>query len=228
MSVLIPEESPHLALLEALFVGSLRTTLAIVYSADPDLAAEYVHELRNAPPLQRTLALHDDPLEVASLLTGLSVTAERTALYDSVRHLFSDDHHIAAGEPVAESTPPPPTALREAASRVVLQRAREKHAPLVRLTTLNELMSKLGYMPLRIKAGVATFYSKKGVRSPLPVFFSMSNLPGRDADREDVYALDTIVLMLDGLQKYARVRKRSKKVVSLIAQLRAEVVKDHT
>ena len=99
---------------------------------------------------------------------------------------------------------------------------------MVRLPVLNGIMLELGYHPLVIRAGVANYFRRRGTRFPLPIHVTMSNLPGQDADKVDFYGLDTVVMLLDSLQKYAQERPRSKRVLELIARLRKEVIKDHS
>jgi hypothetical protein len=73
-----------LGVYEARFWVTLKNTLSTVFDADEMLASSYLIDLYKAPPLQRALALHDDPLDVASALTGFSVTTERIAAYEAM------------------------------------------------------------------------------------------------------------------------------------------------
>ena len=80
MTTFDPSQTEDLAVYQAHFMGTLKSTLTTVFDADPTLASRYWSDLREAPPLQRALALHDDPLDVASTLTGQFLTADRIAL----------------------------------------------------------------------------------------------------------------------------------------------------
>jgi hypothetical protein len=47
-----------------------------VFDVDPGVADDYRRSLAEAPPLERALALHDHPLDVAVVLTGKPLTAD--------------------------------------------------------------------------------------------------------------------------------------------------------
>jgi hypothetical protein len=87
MTVFDPNRAEDLEKYEAGFWDVLASTLVLVFAADPELAVQYRLDLAKSPPLQRALALHDDPLDLAATLTGTSLTADRIALYDALRKL---------------------------------------------------------------------------------------------------------------------------------------------
>jgi hypothetical protein len=162
-----------------------------------------------APPLQRALALHDEPLDVASTLTGKSLTADRVALYDAmIRH--------------------PAEAKKSVTGDVLSSTPRDYRAPMMTVTTLNKLMGELGYRGLTIRSGTAYFFlEKKAWKRPLPKRLYMETLPGLTADREEVYGLDRVLNVLNGLQEFARQRKSASSIVTRIEKMKVRMLRTH-
>jgi hypothetical protein len=210
MTALDPNLAEEFAAFEERYWKALQTTLELVFEAGPGLAAHYRRGLINAPPLQRALALHDDPLDIASTLTGKSLTADRVALYDAIMRSSVEMKRFAPDD--------------------ILSRARrDESAPLVTVRTLNKFMGELGYDRLTIRSGAAYFsLLKKAWKRPLPKRHYMNTLPGLTADREEVYGLDRILNMLNGLQEFARQRKPTSSIIARIERLKARLLLAHS
>jgi len=56
----------------------------------------------------------------------------------------------------------------------------------------------------------------------------MKTLPGLTADREEVYGLDRILNMLNGLQEFARQRKPASSIIARIERLKARLLLAHS
>lgn len=69
---------------EEQFWKILNATLSKVMHAEQDVAERYRAELASAPPLERLLALHDDPIDVAASLADVSLTDEHLVRYDKI------------------------------------------------------------------------------------------------------------------------------------------------
>jgi hypothetical protein len=209
MTTLDPNRTEDLAASEARYWEVLQTTLEFVFDAGPGLAAHYRRGLMEAPPLQRALALHDEPLDVASTLTGKSLTADRVALYDAmIRH--------------------PAEAKKSVTGDVLSSTPRDYRAPMMTVTTLNKLMGELGYRGLTIRSGTAYFFlEKKAWKRPLPKRLYMETLPGLTADREEVYGLDRVLNVLNGLQEFARQRKSASSIVTRIEKMKVRMLRTH-
>jgi hypothetical protein len=216
MTTLDPYRTDELAALEERYWGTLASTLNMVFDADAGLAADYRRSLSDAPPLQRALALHDEPLDVASALTGKPVTAERVASYEAMRYLFSDP--VDASRAAPERRPQPDDILSST--------RRDESAPMVSVKSLNRLMEELGYRRLTVEAGIAFFaLERKAWKKPLLKRYNMESLPGLDADREAVYRLDRVVNMLDALAEYARRRNPASTIVSRIEKMKMRLLR---
>ena len=214
MTTLDPNRPKELALSESRYWKALEATLERVFEADPVLVTGYRRGLAEAPPLQRALALHDDPLDIASTLTGKSLTAERIALYDAMMLPSIEVKGIA----------------REISAKVIQPGAilssirRDERAPMVGVITLNKLLGELGYDRLTIRGGAAYFLLKKTAwKRPLPKRLDMETLPGLTADREEVYGLDRALNVLNGLQEFARQRKAASSIITRIEKMKARL-----
>jgi hypothetical protein len=210
MTALDPNNAKELASQEVFFWNSLRNTLSLVYEADPALADYYRRTLAKAPPLQRALALHDEPLDAASTLTGVAPTADHIVKYDTLRELIeteSERPHIAAQASDQRT--------------LILSRLRDDNSPMVPVKVLNRVMHELGYQKLSIKRGVASFHIEPRRRGrPFPVVIDMSHLPGLTADRDEVYSYASILGLLDALQEFARQKNAASTLLQRISQVR--------
>jgi 5,6,7,8-tetrahydromethanopterin hydro-lyase len=90
MPAIAPSETERLAELEREFIRVLKITLSKL-GAETDLADLYYSRLRTASPDERLLALHDNPLEVASVLAGVPLTKSAFDREDSVRDKSQGD-----------------------------------------------------------------------------------------------------------------------------------------
>ena len=70
--------------LEREFAQTLQNTLTQVFKVDSGQAYPYLRYLKSATPNERLLALHESPLDVASSITGLSITPEMLKDYNRV------------------------------------------------------------------------------------------------------------------------------------------------
>ncbi|MEA2864174.1 MAG: hypothetical protein QOC84_2130 [Bradyrhizobium sp.] len=222
MTAIDPNDVKAFAADEIQFWNTLQLTLAMVFEADPSLGIDYRNKLLKASPLQRALALHDDPLDAAATLVGLPVTTSRIAKYDALQS-GATDSVVTVKPSVSETVKSESLAVP---SVTILRRRRDTTSPLVPLATLNELMSELGYYPLLIRVGVAYYILRKrlGAKRPLPIEISMPHLPGRTADRDEVYSLDVMLTLFDSLKAFARRRKSSSRVMSQITKLRVRLM----
>jgi hypothetical protein len=218
MTTLDPNRAEEVAASEARYWEALQATLDLVFDADPVLVAHYRRGLMEAPPLQRALALHDDPLDIASILTGKPLTAERVALYDAIM------------PPSAEAK----GFVREISPEVIRPKdilssaRRDESAPMVTVMMLNKFMGELGYHRLTISSGAAYFFlEKKALKRPLPKRLDMETLPGLTADREEVYGLDRVLNVLNGLQEFARQRKPASSIITRIDKMKVRLLRAH-
>ena len=218
MTTLDPHRTEELAASEARYWEVLQTTLEFVFDADPGLAAHYRRGLMEAPPLQRALALHDEPLDVASTLTGKYLTADRVALYDAMMPPSAEAKRFVR-EISAEVIRP---------GDILSSARRDERAPMVTVMTLNKFMGELGYHRLTISSGTAYFFlEKKAWKRPLPKRLDMETLPGLTADREEVYGLDRVLNVLNGLQEFARQRKSASSIITRIEKMKVRLIRTH-
>jgi len=205
-----------LAALEAVYWGRLEATLHFVFHAERSVAARYRSSLRSAPPLQRALALHDDPFDVAATLTGEEPTADRIALYDKLLALSPDVEGLVFDTPFGSPRP----------EDILSSARRDQSAPMVSVKTLNKFMEELGYQRLLIEAGAAYYLlERRAWKRPLLKRLKMETLPGRNADGEDVYGLDRVMNLLDGLQEFARRRKPDSSIIERIEKTKARLLR---
>ena len=218
MTALDPNRAEELAASEAHYWAALQITLRRVFDADPGVAEHYRRGLIEAPPLQRALALHDHPLDVAATLTGKSLTVDRIALYDEVIS------SLAGAERFVQDIP-----VKVTRSGDILSSARrDESAPMVTVMTLNRFMGELGYHRLTIGSGVAYFLlERKAWKRPIPRRFDMETLPGLTADREEVYGLDRVLNVLNGLQEFVRRRRPASSVIMRIEKMKARLLRMH-
>jgi hypothetical protein len=216
MTALDPNRTEELAASEARYWEILESTLELVFGADRALAAHYRHSLTRAPPLQPALALHDEPLDVASTLTGKSLTANRVALYDAMmppseaNRFAREISKVIPREDILSSAP------------------RDESAPMVTVATLNKFMGELGYHRLTVSSGIAYFrLERKAWKRPLLKRLDMETLPGLTADREEVYGLDRVLNVLNGLQAFARRRKPASSVITRIEKMKERLLRTH-
>ena len=97
MTVLDPTNPEAYAALEREFWQTLQQTFTDVLRIEPSLVDAYRAELQQASPYERLLALHDDPLDVAAVLTGITLTPEISSRYEEF--LSHDPPTIALGSP---------------------------------------------------------------------------------------------------------------------------------
>lgn len=219
MTTLDPNQAEQLAVSEARYWRALQITLRRVFDADPLMAERYRRNLMEAPPLQRALALHDHPLDVAALLTGKSLTTERVALYDDVFPPMAE-----AGRRLVRDIP---AAFAESAD-ILSSARRDERAPMVTVTTLDKFMGELGYQHLTISSGTAYFLlERRAWKRPLPRRLEMETLPGLTSDREAVYGLDRVLNVLTGLQEFARRRKPASSIITRIEKMKARLVRSY-
>jgi len=62
----------------------LHDVLEQILLVDGDLASQYRRQLESASTYEKLLALHDDPIDVAATLAGISLTEEHLARYDEM------------------------------------------------------------------------------------------------------------------------------------------------
>jgi hypothetical protein len=216
MTALDPNHAEEFAASEARYWAALQITLRRVFDADPGLGERYRRSVMEAPPLQRALALHEEPLDVAATLTGTSLTPDRVALYDDVISLLIGDERFALAK------------VRQSGDILSTAR-RDETAPMVPVTTLNKLMGELGYHRLTVSSGVAYFpLERRAWKRPLPRRLDMETLPALTADRNEVYKLDRVVNVLNGLQEFARRRRPASSLITRIEKIKARLLRTHT
>jgi hypothetical protein len=84
MATIDPANTALLVEAEKWHAAALKEILSTVFEVDPNLADEYLRALAESPPDERLLALHDDPLDVATMLTGFSVNQDQLSVYDEM------------------------------------------------------------------------------------------------------------------------------------------------
>jgi hypothetical protein len=103
---------------------------------------------------------------------------------------------------------------------------RDERAPMVNVLIINKFMGELGYHRLTIKGGAAYFFlEKKAWKRPLPKRLDMETLPGLTADREEVYRLDRVLNILNGLQQFARQQKPTSSIIARIDKMKARLLR---
>jgi hypothetical protein len=112
--------------LEYDFVRLLRGTISTIFEVDSELADIYQKSLVNSPALERVFALHEDPIDVASTLTGVPVTEHHRKRYDAMLR----EHQIDNS---------PPSFEEKVAEQKFLRSLDPK-------TAVEELMNGLGYV----------------------------------------------------------------------------------
>ncbi|MFK4489681.1 hypothetical protein [Bradyrhizobium sp. USDA 336] len=216
MKALDPNRAEELAAFEARYWPVLQITLRRVFDADPSMAEHYRLGLMAGTPLQRALALHDDPLDVAATLSGKSLTADRVALYDNLISSLAE----------VRRAPEPPALKVTGPGDILSSTRRDDRAPLVAVITLNKFLGELGYHRLTVRSGVAYFLlERKSWKRPLPKRLDMETLPGLTADRQEVYGLDRALNVLNGLQEFARRRKPGSSIIERIEKMKARLLR---
>jgi len=82
MAAIDPSNATYISELEIKFWTRLRSALVDVLGVDGQVATDYREQLANAPSFEKLLALHDDPIDVAAALSGISLTEEHLVRYD--------------------------------------------------------------------------------------------------------------------------------------------------
>jgi hypothetical protein len=59
-------------------------TVRKVFSGNPDLVRSFRRQLEIADPLERSLIMHEDPLDLASDIAGQTVTEQHQHLYEEL------------------------------------------------------------------------------------------------------------------------------------------------
>ncbi len=134
--------SDEFELYERSFWSALETTLSSVFDTEAGIASAYKEQLSDASPYERLLALHDDPLDIASKLTGIAITPAIELRYDLLVATSNPQHvslafprevlgRVIAAPPVAKAlTPPLPLA---------------RTSGLVSLPKLQDILRSLGF-----------------------------------------------------------------------------------
>jgi hypothetical protein len=121
-----------------------------------------------------------------------------------------------------------PVAKVERPGEILSSARRDERAPIVTVRTLNRFMGELGYRRLAIAAGVAFFaLERKAWKRPLPKRLDMETLPGLTTDREEVYGLDRVLNVLNGLQEFALRRKPTSSIMSRIEKMKERLIRHH-
>jgi hypothetical protein len=126
MATIDPTNTVLLAEAERAHESALRDILSNVFEADQDLADWYLRALADAAPEERLLALHDDPMDIATMLTGFSVNQEQLVAYNEMVRTFE----------------------REASQKKFATTERP-----VSLSTLDMALSRLGYKRIQNEIG---------------------------------------------------------------------------
>jgi hypothetical protein len=213
MTAFDPSDKEVLAALEADYWHTVEATLQVVFDASPDVASRYRERLAQAPPLQRALALHDDPLDLATTLVGKEPSAEQVEQYDKFishypdRALF-DDRAFEAGDDVLSSA------------------RRDERSSMIPVKLLNRFLGDLGYHPLRVVAGIAYFALRREAwKRPLLKYLRMETPPGLDADRVEVYPLYRVMAIFDALREFAERRRPTSSFIGRIERTRGRLLR---
>jgi len=133
-----PSNVDEFTLYERKFWSALEVTLSDVLQADPSFATEYRRSLSEAPSFERLLALHDDPLDIASKLAGIPISHEIQLRYDDF--LAGQDQRLLSGTLWHEQISKIPFVLSEPPALPPPRRS-----GLVSLPKLQEILRSLGY-----------------------------------------------------------------------------------
>lgn len=82
MTSIDQNDSRRLARLESDYARILRNVISEIFNTDPEGAESYLHELADCTPYERLLALHESPIVLASLLTGIEINDEMQSQYE--------------------------------------------------------------------------------------------------------------------------------------------------
>jgi hypothetical protein len=66
------------------FARTLRSMLADVFEVDAEIGDTYLRSLASAPLYERLIALHQSPIDVASMLTGTPISSAMYERYENV------------------------------------------------------------------------------------------------------------------------------------------------
>jgi hypothetical protein len=220
MASIGPYDSEEFQIAEAVFWRTVRETCRNILTTNTFPVEEYRDSLLEGSLDQRLLAMHDDPLELASTLTGVRVTPPMISEYKALSSkIYSDRaaHFIAGDSDLA------PRRLHDPARRPELpQRRRDERAETyeaIRASDLAKLMDRFGYVSAG-QEGIVAFWRKKTyVGYPwLPDVFTTLALPRDDAGR-------TLVPAFSVLQFYDTIiglAAQSEVSPTLVASLRKE------
>jgi hypothetical protein len=156
MTTIDPSNTTLLVEAEKWHAAALKEILSTVFEADPNLANEYFEALAKSSPEERLLALHDDPIDVATMLTGFSVDQDQLSAYSEMLK----------------------------ASEVISLEGLPKTLHPVRASTLDRTLRELGYE--RIQSGLGRPYhlweQRGDLRSQLPQVLTLSTPQFRAED----------------------------------------------
>jgi hypothetical protein len=149
MTSISPANQQEFQLLERRFWNILRQTFSHVLDTDTGPVEDYWASLSNSSPYERLLALHDDPLDVAAVLTGITLTPDMVSRYEALLY------ELYAEQVVGN----PPYWGSEVPGRA---RARPQH--FVPKSVLVQIMQRLGYSPGRQEGEFIVWQQSQGQR----------------------------------------------------------------
>ena len=170
MTSISPTNRREYRLLERRFWQTLRQTFSKVFVTGTEPVEKYRASLSNSSPYERLLALHDDPLDVAAVLLGVTLTPEITSRYEAM---------LAEGYP-ARVIDNPPRKVSEATERpeateqpvpdwppdLLGPREGRRTTALVSMLAFERLMDRLGYARAKQEGKVLVWQLPQGRGSP--------------------------------------------------------------
>jgi hypothetical protein len=160
MTSISPTNRREYRLLERKFWQILRQTFSEVFVTSTEPVDQYWASLSKSSPYERLLALHDDPLDVAAVLLGVTLTPEITSRYEAM---------LSKGYP-ARVIDNPPRKVSEATERPVPDwppdllgpREGRRTTALVSMLAFERLMDRLGYARARQEGKVLVWQLPQG------------------------------------------------------------------
>jgi hypothetical protein len=184
-------------LLENRFWHMLRQTFSRVLVTGIEPVDEYRASLSNSSPYERLLALHDDPLDVAAVLLGVTLTPEIISRYEAL---------ISAVYPEQEVYDPPLVVL-EAPKRPApdwgseLPKRRERKKPrktqLVSMSAFERVMDRLGYTRAGQREETLLWFNDGRPSRELPKFVTTLAPSHRTSHNEPAYGVQSVLRMYD-------------------------------
>ena len=163
MTSISPTNKRVYRLLERRFWQTLRQTFSKVFVTGTEPVDIYRASLSNSSRYEQLLALHDDPLDVAAVLLGVTLTPEIISRYEAMlsesypTRLIDNPPHQ-----VSEETRERPVPVLASELPRPRERERRRTTALVSMLTFERLMDGLGYARVRQEGKVFVWQLRQG------------------------------------------------------------------